>query len=32
MPAEVDIGHQFNIDIRHWIYIEFWSPDETTEI
>ncbi len=23
---------QFNIDIRRWIYIEFWSPDVATKI
>ncbi len=28
--ADVGIGRQFNIDIRCWIYIEFWSPDVTT--
>ncbi len=32
MSADVDIVHQFNIDIRRWIYIEFWSPDVATEI
>ncbi len=32
MSADVGIGHQFNIDIRRWIYIEFWSPDVATKI
>ncbi len=32
MSAGVGIGHQYNIDIRRWIYIEFWSPDIATEI
>ncbi len=32
MSADVGIGHQFNIDIRRLIYIEFWSPDVTTKI
>ncbi len=31
-PPPVGTGHQFNIDIRHWIYIEVWSPDIATEI
>ncbi len=26
------IGHQINIDIGHWIDIEFWSPDIATEM
>ncbi len=30
--ADVDIGHQFNIDIRRWIYIEFWLSNVATKI
>ncbi len=26
MSADVGIGHQFNIDIRCWIYIELFDP------
>ncbi len=32
MSAEVGIGHQINIDIKHWIHIEFWSPNAATKI
>ncbi len=32
MSTHVVIGHQINIDIRCWIYIEFWSPDVATKI
>ncbi len=32
MSADVGIGHQFNIDIRRWIYIEFWLSNVATKI
>ncbi len=32
MSAEVGIGHQINIDIKHWIDIEVWWPKAATKI